>query len=381
MAEPMHELPAALEQVQARWDEQRTERTLTTLHRKRTARRRRNLGAAAGALALLLAGAGWLLGTARAPRASDALAAGAPAPRTAAASERRIHFADGSHVVLLDAAARIVVGEVSPLSSSVVMPSGRARFEVVSNPLRTFEVSSGEVVVRVLGTSFELTRDRARTHVQVLRGRVAVRWSSGATELAAGESGWFPPAAQGTATDRAEAAADSTVPIFATPEPSSARKRANGAARGWREHAEDGEFNRAYELLQRDEQPVADDVQELLLAADAARLSGHPAQAEPFLRRVIERHASDPRASLAAFTLGGVLMNQLGRPREAEAAYARARALSLSDALAQDAVARQVEAAHRAGDTARARKLAIEYLDRYPNGRRINAVRRFGGLK
>jgi transmembrane sensor len=122
-------------------------------------------------------------------------------------------------------------------------------------------------------------------------------------------------------------------------------------------------------------------VQELLLAADAARLSGHPAQAEPFLRRVMERHASDPRASLAAFTLGGVLMNQLGRPREAEAAYARARALSLSDALAQDAVARQVEAAHRAGDTTRARKLALQYLDRYPNGRRVNAVRRFGGLQ
>jgi transmembrane sensor len=156
--------------------------------------------------------------------------------------------------------------------------------------------------------------------------------------------------------------------------------RAGGSARTWREHAENGDFSRAYELLSQASELVPDDVQALLLAADAARLSGHPSQAVPYLRGVIDRHASDPRASLAAFTLGGVLMNQLGRPREAETAYAKARALSLSDTLAQDAVARQVEAAHRAGDTTRARKLALEYLARYPNGRRVNAVRRFGGL-
>jgi transmembrane sensor len=67
-------------------------------------------------------------------------------------------------------------------------------------------------------------------------------------------------------------------------------------------------------------------------------------------------------------------------PREAEAAYARARATSLSGALAQDALARQVEAAHRAGDDGLARSLARDYLERYPQGRRVNAVRRFGGL-
>jgi transmembrane sensor len=370
MAEPISELDLALPQVQAAWDEQRTERTLSALHRKRASRRRRGLGLSASVLAVALAGAGWWLGASRAPDVQEAAAAKLPAPGGSAANERRIQFADGSHVELLDADARIVVSEVSPLLSSVVMPSGRARFEVVPNPLRAFEVSSGEVVVQVLGTSFELAREGARTHVKVLRGRVAVRWNTGESELAPGEAGWFPPSGEAAASDRLGGRRAHAV-----------RKRANGAARGWREHAEDGDFGRAYELLQHAEQPVADDVQELLLAADAARLSGHPAQAEPFLRRVMERHASDPRASLAAFTLGGVLMNQLGRPREAEAAYARARALSLSDALAQDAVARQVEAAHRAGDTTRARKLALQYLDRYPNGRRVNAVRRFGGLQ
>jgi outer membrane protein assembly factor BamD (BamD/ComL family) len=48
--------------------------------------------------------------------------------------------------------------------------------------------------------------------------------------------------------------------------------------------------------------------------------------------------------------------------------------------LAEDALARQVEATYRAGDTARARTLATEYLARYPKGRRVHAVQRFGGL-
>jgi transmembrane sensor len=94
----------------------------------------------------------------------------------------------------------------------------------------------------------------------------------------------------------------------------------------------------------------------------------------------MKTHADDARAPLAAFTLGGVLLQQLGRPREAEAAYAEARATTRSAALAQDALARQVEAAHRAGDDARARTLALEYLKLYPDGRRMHAVRRFGGL-
>src|SRR5690606_31668355 len=149
----------------------------------------------------------------------------------------------------------------------------------------------------------------------------------------------------------------------------------------WKTHAENGDFSRAFELIQASQKSVRDNVQELLLAADAARLSGHPSEAVPYLRQVIDRHPSDGRASLAAFTLGGVLMNQLGRPQEAEAAYAIARALAPEGALAQDAVARQVEAAHRSGDTARARALALEYLKSYPEGRRVNAVRRFGGLE
>jgi transmembrane sensor len=266
-------------------------------------------------------------------------------------------------------------------------------------------------MVQVLGTEFELERVRQRTRVVVLRGRVAVTWPGGRSELAAGEAGWFPrdddediPQLGAARPSRIKPAIRRSPLMAADDEPAATLRQAapardkraetrrpkaqHGArpaeteaqATTWREPAEQGDFDRAYEMLRHAPQPSPDDVEELLLAADTARLSGHPSAALPFLKQVIEGHSQDSRAPLAAFTLGGLLMQQLGQPREAEAAYARARALSLNSSLAEDALARQVEAAHRAGDASRARALAEEYLARYPSGRRVHAVQRFGGM-
>jgi hypothetical protein len=73
-----------------------------------------------------------------------------------------------------------------------------------------------------------------------------------------------------------------------------------------------------------------------------------------------------------------VLLDELGRPREAADAFARARAAG--GPLAEDALAREVEATSRAGDTTRSRELAHTYQHLYPSGRRAKAVSRFGGL-
>jgi transmembrane sensor len=284
---------------------------------------------------------------------------------------------DGSQIALLDASARVIVGEVSPTHAAVELSAGRARFDVVHRPERVFRVICGEVTVEVLGTSFELEREGARTRVAVVRGRVAVEWSDGRTELVAGEAGWFPkPQAEEDVADTAQEVATTAKHASAAPKPVTSESK-----NSWREPAERGDFKHAYALLAQTKHVHSDDVEELMLAADTARLSGHPEAAVPFLNRVVSQHAQDSRAPLAAFTLGGVFMQQLGRPREAETAYARARQLSLNSSLAQDALARQVEAAHRAGDAEHAAELAHEYLARYPSGRRVHAVRRFGGLE
>lgn len=99
------------------------------------------------------------------------------------------------------------------------------------------------------------------------------------------------------------------------------------------------------------------------------------------LRTIVSRHPHDPRAPLAAFTLGWILLDELGRPTEAAEAFARACTLSPQGPLAEDALAREVEAWSRASDVARALERAETYLAKYPHGTRARSVRRFGGLE
>ena len=178
------------------------------------------------------------------------------------------------------------------------------------------------------------------------------------------------------ASDGSELAVSSSSAI-AKPTPAPAAPSPSPSS--WRPLAQSGRYDEAHTALKKaGPNAVRDETADLLLAADAARLGGYPSEAVPYLERVVRAHASDPRSSLASFTLGRVLLDELGRPREAAEAFAAAR--KAGGPLAEDALAREVEAASRAGDTARSGELAREYLTRYPKGRRVKAVSRFGGL-
>ncbi|MFO0573946.1 MAG: FecR domain-containing protein [Polyangia bacterium] len=154
----------------------------------------------------------------------------------------------------------------------------------------------------------------------------------------------------------------------------------------WKARASEGDFATAYRLAYEPTVPGEGPRQEglgpgdLLLLADVARLSRHPAAAVPPLLRLLREHGSDPRAPLAAFTLGRVQLDDLGRPREAAESFRRAEDLDPNGPLAQDALAREVEAWSRAGETGRARERASAYVQRYPNGRRLRSVRQYGAL-
>src|SRR6185503_149434 len=126
---------------------------------------------------------------------------------------------------------------------------------------------------------------------------------------------------------------------------------------------------------------VAPDLEELMRSADAARRAGRPAQAIPYLRRLLRDHPADARAPLAAFTLGRILLAELGQPSEAADAFALSRRLAPRGPMASHALAREVEAAARGGDTARARRLAAAYVADYPAGPQLAAVRRHGGIE
>jgi len=358
-----------------RWDEARTEAALSSLHtavRRRSTQRRVILAAGAVAVAIALAaiaGVSFLggKGDAIAHRARGALMAG---PSGSVTPDGVLRFWDGSTATPIDTGTALMLEHVAAERVIVGVARGSGRFDVTRNPRRVFRVRAGGAEIVVLGTRFVVERRGERARVRVERGHVRVEWHGGARVLDVGEEGWFPPGRAGEPPPPSLAPIE---PAATTPE--------RGHARRWRALADQGDYRAAFDALRiAPPSAVRDEPAELLVAADAARLSGHAADALPYLRRVLRDHRGDPRAALAAFTLGRVLLGELGRPGEAAAAFADARSLSPSGSLAEDALAREVEAWSRAGDASRARDRATRYGELYPQGRRARAVRLFGGL-
>jgi transmembrane sensor len=295
-----------------------------------------------------------------------------------------LRFADGSMATPIRPGTVVRSEAVTDKNVEVIVASGAARFEVTPNPERTFVVRAGEVSVHVVGTKFTVAREE-RVAVSVERGEVLVTWQDGQRSLKAGQSGQFPPD-PGQPVDMEldfESVPSASVPV---PARGSARAPTPSAmvedVPTWRALARQGQHKDAYEALQREGSgAVRDNAEDLMLAADVARLSGHSGQAVAPLQKVVGNHAGDPRAPLAAFTLGRVLLDELGRPGQAAGAFATARRLAPGGALAQDALAREVESLAKAGQAVAARERALEYVKRYPSGRRTNAVRTYGGLE
>jgi transmembrane sensor len=429
MDELARELASLGDAVVPAWDEARSERLLAGVAQLRRRRRVQRV-VSSGALALAACGLLFL------QLQRDASASGAQLNAAARTAERGLQepgmgphllgaapvdrglaqlplqLADGSHVQSLVRGAAVFVERNEPARIGLRLDAGGARFDVVPNTQREFVVRAGSVEVAVLGTIFEVERDGARVRVSVTRGKVRVRAAAGAqgavepTILMPGESGWFDDVRSRDAATRELAPRDTA----ATPRESAAREErsvqserlvaererpAKAHARGnhravttreeapraaWRSLSQSGDYEGAYRLLLQ-ETIVEDDSGALLDAADAARLSGHPQAAVQYLRKVVDQHRETPVAPLAAFTLGRVLLERLGQPSEAAEAFSTARRLAPAGSLAQDALAREVEAWSKAGHPDEAYRCAREYVEKYPQGRRLRSVQLYGGMQ
>ena len=366
-------LPAA-ELIQPGWRADRRENVLARVHARRERRARVARVAAVVSVAAML---GLVLGFLAHARLE-------PQP-LATRDAHQVRFGDGSIVQLLDESSVLDVGAASASAVDVSLRSGSAEFEITPNPSRQFVVHAGIAEISVLGTHFRVTRDGPRVRVEVTRGRVAVKHAGSVRQLIAGESSWFPPAEPEQPLAEASAAAPSPIAAAgasasaASPTPS-AGVDGLGSRRRFLDHARRAEYGEAYSVLERAPEVVGNVPEDLMLAADAARFSNHPAQATRFLERVTREHPQSSVAPLAAFTLGRIYLSQVGQPAKAADAFALSLKLAPGGSLAEDALAREAEAAKLAGQRTRARDLAEQYLRRYPNGRRLASVRESGGL-
>jgi transmembrane sensor len=373
------EIELALQRVNVRWNAQQTERALGRLH-KRMQRRTRaaQIGVGAAGIALGV----WLLG----PRVADvyrgAMQAQATAPQ--GQGERApITFSDGSKLTALDPQTRVSVLEAVPERIVAGVDRGSVRFEVSHHPERVFRAQAGNVAVEALGTIFTVERLDPGVWVSVTRGRVRVEWPNGSRELGVGEADWFPPrvgeSAVAATTATAEAAQASNLDEI--PAVDEARVASEGPrVPRWKALARQNKHGEAYDAFGSLTASQLRNPEDLLLASDAARLSGHPSQAVPFLERVLTQFRRDARAPVAAFNLGTILMSSLNSPAKAAQRFAEYRQLAPNGSLGEDALAREVQAWSLAGQADRARERAQEYLRLYPHGQRSTLVRKFGGL-
>ena len=265
----------------------------------------------------------------------------------------------------------------------LALVSGRLDFEVTHDPGRQFRVRVDEVVVEVVGTVFGVERRADTVVVEVTRGTVRVEAPRrDPVLLEAGdrlELGIRVEA--GAAPEPPEATADVDVDDDADVEherDGAGRREARDTA--WLGLAESGAHDQAWSALDGGGHVDRRDPEALMAAADVARLTGHPKAAVGWLDVVIDNHRHSPLAPLAAFSKGRLLLEHLGDPSRAATAFALARDLGPAGPLAQDALAREVEALAKASDEATARARATLYVERYPDGQRLRSVRRWGGL-
>jgi transmembrane sensor len=321
--------------------------------RRRTLRRIALAGAAAACVVFMAAvQLQWLPSSTQPP----AIARGMPALAPTSPIDRTVRLPDGSSAMPLDSGSEIAILVQTPAHVGLSLSRGSGRFEVAPRPERTFSVRAGDVTITVVGTAFSVERIADRVGVSVERGTVRVEWGLGSRLLTKGQSGWFPPLAAAT-----------------VPEPKEVRRPVLPVVKVGKARTEEASPSPA--------SAKAESAEDLLLAADSMRMAGHPAQGAEFLRRILREHHEDPRAPLAAFTLGRVLLMEMGRPQEAAAAFAEVRRLSPGGAFAEDALAREVEAWSQAGQPDRAQARAREYLHLYPGGRRAATVRSLGGIE
>jgi transmembrane sensor len=346
--------------------------------RAATARARARVIVVAAAAAIVLA-----LGLAWARRGADVgpLRMADGAPIAALSMPRAYPLSDGSRIELAEGATFTATTSTASAFEGALR-GGTATFDVVPGGPRRWAIDCGLARVEVVGTRFVIDARTERVAVRVERGHVRVRGAQGVTELKAGESvvveaprATAIPAEVPTIDLRDLPAATTT----ATASPTATNTTATADPR-WRELARAGDNRAAYDALGAPGVVGASagaTVDDLFALADVARLSGHPTEAIAPLERILGTHAADPRAGMAAFTLGRVELDALSHPARAATAFARAIALGVPGGLLEDAHARLVESRARAGDRAGARAAYEAYLRAFPNGSRAAAMQRW----
>ncbi len=298
---------------------------------------------------------------------------GAPIPREFPATQTtHRQFSDGS-ALKVETGTQVSLVENSAREVVFSLTKGRVQFDIVPGGPQVWQVNCENVIVTVLGTAFTVEKDRTHVSVAVNRGVVLVSGEAlpnGERLLTAGESMRITD--EEDTPVEAEAKHHIKPPVPISPPPNDADKKRQLSHSSWLVHAEAGDYDEAFKQLGSSgvaslaKQSI--DVDELFKLSDVARLTGHPRDAVVPLKSILEKFEANPQAGLAAYTLGRLYLEHLSSPRKAVAAFDKALALGIPDALEEAVMVKKIKAFLLQGD-AQGKSLASEYLTKYPKGR------------
>lgn len=326
--------------------------------------------------------------------------AGAPVPINLVAVDRVTHRFDDGSSIELEKGSTLRVVENTGADVRFTLGGGKARFTVKPGGSRTWRVEVGGLTVTVLGTRFSVEKVDARISIAVERGTVSVRGKGvgGDRTLAAGNT-------LSVNLNDEQAVHRETAPVESTPLPTPLPKPPpkpmedgglplSAAApesvsttpesgpgslpkNRWKVHAAAGDFEEAYDALGAE--GVADltlkskSIDELLMLADAARLSGHPSEAVAPLKTIIQKYPKELRAGTAAYTLGKLYLLQLHNPHKAAKSFDLAIELGLPTVLLETAYFNKAEALFQISRPLGEWALN-DYAKRYPDGRYLKQL-------
>jgi TolA-binding protein len=322
-----------------------------------------------------------------------------------------IRFSDGSAI---DAApgTRLRVDSTQNDGARVLLERGSADARIYHGKTSSWLFVAGPFEVKVVGTHFNLTWDPSKEEVDLTldEGAVELRSPLGQgpfvvrkgqkfhasllTRSVRMEDGNAMTASATEATQEAPAASvqeSANDPRTATGDEVTAPSNPNSAANtpkssgprrdSWQALVSQGRFRSVVEAAETrgvDSCLSSCSLGDVRALADAARYTGRSDLAERSLLAIRQRAAAGSQRSAAAFLLGRSSESR-GQVSSASTWYDTYLSESPNGEFAADALAGKMRVTVRTQGSAAARPLAMQYLQRYPNGVHADAARKIAG--
>jgi hypothetical protein len=318
-----------------------------------------------------------------------------------------VRFSDGSDVVA-QPGTRLRIEETKSTGARVLVERGATTASVHHRERTSWAFVAGPFEIRVTGTKLSIAWDPENERIEVTlhEGSVEIETPIGPSRYSVRAGQSFRASVRDgmvkvddgqkrEAMERPQATS-SPAPIVETPvgeqppavpdvaAPGLTKRPVEPAAspeESWTKRVRRGAFSEVVAAAQArgvDDCLARCSLSDLRALADAARYTGAPALATRALTALRSRARGTEDAATAAFLLGRTA-ESTGDLAAADRWYQAYLSESKAGTLAAEALAGRMLAASRGGASARARELAGEYLERYPDGAAVRAARRLAG--